>query len=302
MKALVTGATGFVGPYLVRHCHECGDDVVAAGDATSGFDILDRDAVADAIRAARPDVVFHLAARSHVGASWADPAGIMRVNVEGTVNVVEAARAAGADRVVVVGSAEEYGRVDGAEPVRESAPLRPLTPYGVSKVAAGFVALQAFLAHGLATIRVRAFGHTGAGQASAFVVPALAQRIADAEHRGHDTVTVGATAPVRDLTDVRDVVRAYRLLAERGAPGEVYNVARGTGVTVGEVAQRLVANGRRPLQLVADDALVRPVDVPFLVGDPAKLRAATGWEPQYSLDDTLAWVLDAAREQAAQGS
>src|SRR5262249_49634605 len=143
MRALVTGASGFVGPYLVAHLRECGDDVVGE---TDGFDITDRDQTHAAFAAHRPEVVYHLAAWSDAGASWADPTTCLRINVEGTANVLDAARACDARRVLVVGSAEEYGRVDeGGDRVREDAPLRPITPYGSSKVAAGFVALQAWL-------------------------------------------------------------------------------------------------------------------------------------------------------------
>jgi GDP-4-dehydro-6-deoxy-D-mannose reductase len=224
------------------------------------------------------------------------------VNAEGTLHVVAAARRHGAERVLVVGSAEEYGRVDPALPaVTEDAPLRPITPYGVSKVAASFVALQAWLGSALPTIRVRPFNHTGPGQRADFLVPALAARIAEAEDTGSRTVAVGALDPVRDLTDVRDVVRAYRLLVAHAREGEVYNVCRGTGVTVGELARRMLASARGPCELRTDPGLVRPVEVPRLVGDATKLRRATGWEPRIDLDDTLAAVLEHARAARAPG-
>jgi GDP-4-dehydro-6-deoxy-D-mannose reductase len=298
MRALVTGASGFVGGYLVEHLRSSGDEVAPIGDEV---DITVAAEIARAIAGARPEAIFHLAARSHVGESWSDVGGLMRVNVEGTANVLEAARVNGVERVLVVGSAEEYGRASSAEiPLTEDAPLRPVTPYGASKVAASFLALQAALATGMHTIRVRAFPHTGPGQNGRFLVPALARRIAtaEAETGGTGRVAVGNLDPVRDITDVRDVVRAYRLLVERGAAGEVYNVARGEGFRVADIAGRLIAGARRPLELAHDPELARPVDVPVLVGDSSKLRAATGWEPQYSLDDTLADVLEHARANA----
>ena len=293
MRALITGATGFVGPYLAAHLRAHGDDIIIPGDADGGFDIVDRDIVHTAFAASGPEVVYHLAARSDVAQSWRDPLGTLRINVEGTQNVLDAARACGARRVLVVGSAEEYGPDDAV--LREDHPLRPATPYGASKVAASFLALQAFLGGGLETIRVRPFSHTGPGQSDRFFIPALAARIAVAEQAQADTISMGNTDPVRDLSDVRDVVRAYRLLMELGAPGEVYNVCRGVGISVGEIAERLAARATRPLRVVVDPELVRPVEVRSLVGDSTKLQQLTGWQPEYDLDTMLDDVLAVAR-------
>jgi GDP-4-dehydro-6-deoxy-D-mannose reductase len=296
MKTLVTGARGFAGPYLVDHLRACGDEVITI-DRTGAepVDITDRAAVFDALAHHRPEVVYHLAAFTHVGESFERPDRVLRVNVEGTANVLDAAREAGARRVVVAGSAEEYGAVAECRPITESDPLRPVSPYAVSKVAASYLAAQAWLARGLATIRVRAFNHTGPHQMPKFLVPALAHRIVTAERGGDARIAIGNTDPVRDLSDVRDVVRAYRLLAEHGVPGEVYNVASGREVTVADIADALIAQARVPVELVTDPALVRPVDIPYLVGDASKLRAATGWEPAFTLEQTLADVVDSAR-------
>ena len=301
MKALITGGSGFVGQYLQSACSADGDDVVSIDrSGPDPLDITDRDAVHDAFARLRPEVVYHLAALSHVGESWNDPTLVLRVNVEGTANVLDAARAASVRRVIVVGSAEEYGRVEEQDlPLREDSPLRPSTPYGVSKIAASFLALQAHLAYGFDVVRVRAFSHTGPGQSDRFLVPALAQRIAKAERDGSDEIRVGSLDPVRDLSDVRDVVRAYRLVALHGHAGAVYNVCSGTGVSVREITERLVAAARRPLRVEVDQALVRPVEVPRLIGDGSLLRADTGWVPDYSLADTLGAVLDDARTRAA---
>jgi GDP-4-dehydro-6-deoxy-D-mannose reductase len=240
--------------------------------------------------------VYHLAALSHVGDSWARPTESFRVNAEGTLNVLRTCTELKTERVVVVLSSEEYGRVEPADlPLTEESPLRPVTPYGAAKCAADLLALQAHLGDGLATIRVRPFGHTGPGQSARFVVPALAARIARAERDGHDEIPVGSLDAVRDLSDVRDVVRAYRLLAERGEPGEVYNVCSGVGVSVREVADLLLARAQQPIRLVTDPGLVRPVEVPRLVGSNERLRAATGWLPEIALDQTVADVLDHAR-------
>jgi GDP-4-dehydro-6-deoxy-D-mannose reductase len=289
-----------VGPHLIAHLEASGDEVTGLdrrGPET--FDVIDADAVRSALQRVQPDVVYHLAALSHVGDSWQAPTLAFRVNAEGTLNVLRACVDLKVDRVLVVGSAEEYGRVDPADlPLREDSPLRPVTPYGASKVAAEFLALQAYLGDELGVVRVRAFGHTGPGQEPRFVVPALAARIAHAEREGESEIAVGSLDAIRDLMDVRDMVRAYRLLAERGEPGEVYNACSGRGFSVAELAEHLIGLARREIRLRVDPNLVRPVEVPRLVGDNAKLRAATGWAPEIPLDRTLADVLEYARDSA----
>jgi GDP-4-dehydro-6-deoxy-D-mannose reductase len=297
MKALITGAQGFVGGYLGEHLHESGDEIIACGiSGPNAIDVTDLDRVRSLFTQHRPDVVYHLAALTHVGESWIDPNEVLRVNVEGTVNVLNAAREAEVGRILVIGSAEEYGRAGTEErrPLREDDPLLPMSPYGASKVAASYLALQAFLGTGLPVVRVRPFNHTGPGQSARFLVPALAKRVADAEAAGADEIHVGATSPVREINDVRDIVIAYRILALTGEPGDVYNVCSGHAVTVAEVADQLAARAKRPLQVTVDPDLVRPVDVPYLVGDPTKVNT-TGWTPRHTLDDTLDEVLHTAR-------
>jgi GDP-4-dehydro-6-deoxy-D-mannose reductase len=295
MKAIVTGASGFVGGYLVAHLQAEGDDAIGL-DREDGLDITDRAGAVEIFTAHAPEVVYHLAARTHVGDSWTSAQQVIETNVVGTLNVLDAARAAGARRVLVVGSAEEYGLVEQSDvPLTEESALRPFTPYGASKVGAAFLALQAFLGSGLETIRVRAFNHTGPGQPPRFLVPALAHRIATTERAGGDHIAVGNLDPVREVNDVRDIVRAYRLVVLEGTAGDVYNVCSGVGVAVREVAQRLLAQAVRPMEAIVDPALARPVDVPVLVGDPSKLIAATGWQPRHTLDDTLSDMLTAAR-------
>jgi GDP-4-dehydro-6-deoxy-D-mannose reductase len=300
MRVAVTGARGFVGRHLAAHLTARGDEVVGLDlDGTRALDVTDHGAVVDRLIAERPDAVYHLAARSHVGQSWDDGDLLTRVNVGGTQAVIDACVRAGVRRVLVVGSAEQYGTVDPDElPVRESTELRPITPYGRTKVAAERLALDAHREHGLGVVCTRAFNHTGPGQAPAFLVPGLAARIAAAERSGADEIVLGNGDPVRDFTDVRDVVRAYALLVELGTPGETYNVCSGRGVRVADLAAELVARSTRPLRVAADAALVRPVDVPALVGDPAKLTTATGWSPAVDLGRTLDDVLAAARATA----
>jgi GDP-4-dehydro-6-deoxy-D-mannose reductase len=304
MRAAVTGSSGFVGSHLVPFLRSHGDDVVTIDrTGTPSVDVTDAAEVRDVLRAARPDAVYHLAALSHIGRSWDAPEAVFRINAVGALNVLRACIDAGVERVLVAGSADLYGVVGPEDvPLTEESPIRPVTPYGASKAAADVLALQAFLGDGLGTLRVRAFNHTGPGQSASMLVPGLAQRIADAERSANSKIAVGQLDIIRDLTDVRDVVRAYRLLVEHGTPGEAYNVCSGRGVTVREVAEGMLAMSDAPLELVVDPELVRPVDVPRLVGSRAKLHAATGWEPAIDLQTTMDDVLSEARTRAARSA
>jgi len=292
VRVLVTGADGFVGRYLVAHLCDSGDEVVETDRSHGGPDVLDADAMVSLLAEASPEVVFHLAGQADVGRSWKAPVETLRVNVEGTFNVLAAAREAGVDRVVTVTSADIYGVVDpGDLPVDESAPLRPVSPYAASKAAADMVAEQAHLGFGQDVVRARSFNHLGPGQSDRFVCPAIASRIVANELSGDDEVPVGDLTPLRDFTDVRDVVRAYRMLAVDGTAGAAYNVCSGMAVPISEVAEHLVALATRPMRLVPDQELFRPVEVPELCGDPTALRTDTGWEPRCDLSETLADVM-----------
>ncbi len=297
MRAVVTGGLGFVGRHLVAHLRAAGDDVTTLDHhGEPSIDILDGPGVAAAIARCQPDAVYHLAGLADVGASWADPVGFFRANAEGTLHVLRACEEASVHRVLAVASADVYGVVSEADlPLTEHSPLRPTSPYAASKAAADALALQAHLGHGLGVIRVRPFNHLGPGQSEQFVAPALAARIARAERDHLDTIAVGNLTARRDMTDVRDVVRAYRLLIERGAPGEVYNVCSGKDIAIQVLADHLVSLARRPITLAPDPALLRPVDLPVLRGDASKLRAATGWEPTLTVEQTLADLLDDMR-------
>jgi GDP-4-dehydro-6-deoxy-D-mannose reductase len=297
VRAYLTGGSGFVGGWLLRHLADAGDSAIGPGPEV---DVTDAATLITDLRAATPDVVYHLAALTHVGRSWGEPAETFRVNAMGTLNVLEAsARCDVPPAVVLVSSAEVYGPPASPEPIDERAELRPVTPYAVSKVAADFLGLQAFLGRGLRVVRARPFNHVGPGQADDFVVSALARRMVEAELRGSGTVKVGNLAASRDFTDVRDVVRAYRLLALKGEPGEAYNVCSGKAVTIASLAEQMSAMLSYEVTLVQDPALFRPVDVPVLVGDGAKLMAVTGWQPTIPLAATLRDVLDYWRERLA---
>ena len=248
-------------------------------------DLRDAAATRSAIAAARPDVVYHLAARAHVGASWRDPAGTLQDNVAMTLNVLEAVRTEAPEATVIaVASGEVYGAPERL-PVDESAPLRPQNPYAVSKAAADLLAGMYADAHGLRVIRARAFNHAGPGQEATYAISSFARQAA----QGAARIVTGNPDTRRDYTDVRDVVRAYRLLAERAEPG-VYNVCSGRTASTAELVRML------GVEHDVDPDLLRPHEVMELRGSYAALRAATGWEPEIPLAqtvrDTLTWWRD----------
>ena len=303
-RVLVTGAAGFVGRHLSAHLRACGDEVVEV-DRTpehGGIDITDGAAVTRLVAEVSPAVVYHLAGWADVGGSWKAPVEAFRTNAEGTLNVLSAAVDAKVGRVLAVSSADVYGKVDPSElPLTEDSPLRPASPYAASKVAADYLGLQAWLGRGLPVLRVRAFNHLGPGQTDKFVAPALASRIAHAERDGGNVLPIGDLSARRDFTDVRDVVRAYRLLVQHGEPGEVYNVCSGIDMAVQDLADQLLAQATIPLRFETDPNLLRPVEVPVLRGNHDRLTAATGWEPDIPISRTLTDLLEDWRARVAAG-
>jgi GDP-4-dehydro-6-deoxy-D-mannose reductase len=255
--------------------------------------VRDPDQWAYALDAARPDLVLHLAGIAHVPTAGRDAGLVTDVNVGGTARLLAALRERRASgvldpTVLLVGSGEQYGRHDAAElPLAETAEQRPLTAYGASKQAQEAVALQAARADGLRVVLTRSFNHSGAGQAPSFLLPGLVARALQLRAAGGRTLAMGNQDAVRDFLHVRDVVAAYILLADRGVTGEVYNVCSGRGWSTGDLARRVLARVGVDAPVVSDPSLVRPVDVPALVGDNAKLRAATGWAPTLGLDDII---------------
>ena len=291
MRSLITGGSGFVGQWLASLLRELGDDVVSIDREV---EITDPVALLAALTDAAPVAIYHLAALTHVGQSWDEPLRVLEVNVIGTGALLAAARQCGSEpRVLVTISAEVYGAVTDPDllPLREDSPTAPLTPYAASKLASEAVVAQAHLGHGQHVITVRPFNHIGPGQTPNFAVPALARRIVAAERSGAGTIPVGNLSARRDFTDVRDVVRAYRLLIESGHPGGVYNVCSGRDISIREIADGLLGLAGTSLEFETDPSLVRPVEVPVLRGDPGRLADATGWAPEVPLEQTLADVL-----------
>lgn len=292
MRSLITGGRGFVGHWLASHLRDLGDEVVVVD---LDVDVTDPEAVLTALRDAAPDAVYHLAALTHVGESWDDPMKVLQVNVIGTAVLLAAARQCGSDPTVLfTSSAEVYGAITDPSvlPLTESMHTAPLTPYAASKLAAEAIVDQAVRGHGQHVITVRPFNHIGPGQAPNFAVPALAKRIVEAQRDGAGSIAVGNLSARRDFTDVRDVVRAYRMLVEAGEPGTVYNVCSGHDVAIEDIAEELLSLAGASFALEVDPSLVRAVEVPVLRGDPTRLRDRTGWEPEVPLSRTLTDVLE----------
>jgi len=291
VRALVTGSSGFVGHWLVKHLRDEGDEVV---ELPESLDIRDEAAIFAAIEAAGPEAVYHLAAQANVKRSWEDAPGTFSVNALGTLNVCSAVSRSGvAARVLLVSSSEVYGKVPPERmPINEDEPLAPVTPYAASKAAAEMVGLQAWLGSGVEVVRARPFNHIGPGQAPGFVVPDLAVQVVRAARGELDRVATGNLDVSRDIVDVRDVVRAYRLIVAHGQPGAAYNVCRGEEVVIADLLAGLMEIAGADVPVWADPARTRAVDVPKHLGDARRLRALTGWRPEIPLAETLGDVLE----------
>lgn len=298
---LVTGAGGFVGSWLLRDLLGEGHEVFAGtsdplppegqGARWVAMDVTSDDSVRRALEAAAPDAVYHLAGQSSVGASFGDPLGTWDVNATGTLRLV-AALPKGA-RLLFVGSGEAYGVVpEDEQPIREDRPLRPTNPYAASKAAAEMAVLQAAASGGVQAVAARSFNHTGPGQDTRFAIASFARQLAQLRAGGASPVLrVGNLSPRRDMLDVRDVVRAYRVLMERGESGAVYNVASGRAPSIREMVEILIDLSGTGARVEVDPERVRPTDVPVLRGDASRLRAL-GWEPRIPLRQTLADLLE----------
>ena len=324
MRVLITGITGFVGSHMAELALAQGAEVFGACRWRSNTenidhfrdqirmieaDLRDMSSVQKMLAQSRPDYIIHLAGQSYVFASWNAPAETMTTNAVGQINLLEAIRHQGTEfpRVLIACSSEEYGLVEEKDlPLTEEAPLRPLSPYAVSKVAQDFLGLQYYRNYGVPCYRVRAFNHEGPRRGESFVTSTFARQIAAIEAGFREPVLmVGNLKARRDYTDVRDIVRGYWLALERGEPGEVYNLCSGRAWAIQDILDFLLAESRvKGIKVREDPARLRPSDMPLLVGSAAKIHRRTGWQPELSFEQTLKDVLNywRAKVSASKGS
>lgn len=316
MNILITGITGMVGSHLADYVLADHPGVAVHGlvrwrsplDNIRGIldrvtlhqgDLRDLNSLIELMRAVRPERIFHLAAQSYVDQSFKAPADTLSTNIVGTVNLMDAVRITGLDPVIhICSSSEVYGQVTAEEvPIRESNPLRPASPYAVSKVGEDMVAYQYFQSYGLKLIRTRMFTHTGPRRGPVFAESSFAKQIAEIE-AGLKTgpVKVGNLNSIRTISDVRDAVQAYWLLLEKCTPGEVYNIGGTETMTIGELLESLKSMATRPITHEVDPARLRPSDVTLQIPDISKFQAATGWKPTISARQTLQDLLDYHRD------
>ncbi len=304
MRALVTGASGFVGRYLVDALRRDGAEAIACGGPRDGaeylrLDVRDAASIDAALAAARPDVVFHLAAQTFVPEATQSPIESYDINAMGTARLAQALRryaAANPPRIVFASTAEVYGRrPPGDYPLRETLDLRPVNPYGAGKAAAEAMLQAAARSFGVDVVIARSFNHIGPGQNDRFVVASFATQLARMAAGGRPQLFVGDVTVARDFLDVRDVAEAYVALSRDGESGEIYNVCSGRAITIHDVLRELIATARVPVEVREDPPRLRPAETPLSVGDPSKLRERTGWRPKISLPQSLRDVYEAAR-------
>jgi GDP-4-dehydro-6-deoxy-D-mannose reductase len=309
MRALITGITGFVGSHLAEYLLQKGNDVYGTirwRSRTDNIkhihdslkiiesDVRDSYSIEKAINKVEPDVIFHLAAQSFVPTSFHAPQETLTTNIIGTVNLLEAVRSSNCNPVIqIAGSSEEYGLVHPHEtPIKETNPLRPLSPYGVSKVAQDLLGYQYHKSYGMRIVRTRAFNIVGPRSGEKIVIAAFAKQIAEIEAgKKEPVIFVGNLEAKRDFTDVRDIVRAYVLAVEKCDYGEAYNICSGRTWKISEVLEKLLSLSSANIEARHDPARMRPSDVIILHGDPAKFHKQTGWTTSISFEETLQNVL-----------
>lgn len=310
-RILVTGAAGFVGSHLLDLLLQHPAPVVAwrrpsserdtprAGVTWMAVELLDRNAVRRAIAEVAPDAVYHLAGAAHVAQSWQQTCDTYEGNVLATHHVLDALVAAGLrPRVLISGSATIYQAQD--RPMREDDALAPGSPYATSKLAQELLARRVFAEDGLPVLIARAFNHIGPRQDPSYVAPGIARQVALIEAgRQAPVLTMGSLEPQRDLTDVRDTVRAYVAMMESARPGVPYNVCSGRGLSIGALVETFTAHARRPIAVEQDPARFRPNDAPLLVGDHGRLTADTGWQPRIPFEQTVVDLMEYWRQQIA---
>ncbi|MFH1756088.1 MAG: GDP-mannose 4,6-dehydratase [Candidatus Latescibacterota bacterium] len=311
MRVLITGITGFAGSHLADYCLERGGvdiyGIVRWRSRTENIehfqnkikilecDLRDATSTRDVIEEIQPEYIFHLAAQSFVPTSWRAPTESLTTNVLGELNIFEAVRKIGLKcRIQLAGSSEEYGMVyENEVPITEDNPLRPLSPYGVSKVAQDLLGYQYFMSYKMDIVRTRSFNHTGPRRPPVFVCSDFAKQIVDIEKGLKEPViNVGNLDAKRDFTDVRDTVKAYFLALEKGKSGEVYNICSEKCWSIREVLDMLVAKSNKEITVKIDKARLRPSDVPLLLGNCSRFKKDTGWVPEIPFEQTLEDILD----------
>lgn len=323
MKSLIIGGAGFVGGYLIRHLsvelnhevivtklphekiektlinqHSCGIDV--EGISVYDLNILEKDDIVELLQKEKPDYIFHLAAQSSVALSWKNPALTVDVNIKGTINLLDAVRELKfSPRVLLIGSGEEYGRILPDEtPIPEDNRLRPGNIYAATKACQNMIGKIYADAYDMDIVMVRAFNHTGPSQSPVFVVADFCKQVADIEKRLQEPVIrVGNLSAQRDFTDVRDVVRAYSLLMEKGEKGETYNIGSGHAIAIEDILQMILSNARCEIEVIVDSEKMRPVDVPVIEADTSKIYECTGWKPEIPLERTIKDTLSFYRDE-----
>ena len=310
MKALIIGGAGFVGNYLIEHCKrdwqwsvhvtKMPNETIANPDVSiHDLDILEKKEITALLRTVRPDYIFHLAAQSSVAVSWKNPAITIDVNVKGSINVLDAIRELDySPRILLIGSGEEYGHILPAEtPISERNTPRPGNIYAATKACQNMIGAIYAKAYQMQIMMVRAFNHIGPNQSPLFVVADFCRQVAEIEAEMRPPVIhVGNLAAERDFTDVRDVVRAYALLIQKGQPGETYNVGSSHAVSIEEVLTQILSLSARQIQVSVDPDRLRPVDIPIIEADITKLREVTNWTPAIPLQQTLEETLNYWRQ------
>ena len=302
-KVLVTGVDGFVAGYLSDYLFKSGYDVYGTtisetykNDKIKIFkmNLLDAENVSDVIKNISPNMIFHLAGQSAVGLSWQKPVLTIDVNVNGTLNLLEAVRINNINsRILIIGSSDQYGTIKPEDcPIKETQLQKPQSPYGISKKTQEEIGKLYVKAYKMNIIFVRAFNHIGARQGKNFVVPDFASKIVKIEKSAVPVLKVGNLDTLRDFTDVRDIVRGYLMLLESGKIGESYNIGSGNVIKIKDILKKLINLSSKKIKIEIDKEKFRPVDVPIVQCDNSKIKKDTGWSPEISIDETLKEVLE----------
>lgn len=303
MKSLVIGGAGFVGGYLIKELINFGHEVYATclenekineNCIVKTLDITDKNAVSALIGEISPDCIYHLAAQSSVSLSWKNPQLTAEINVIGAINVLEAVKDLKNTRLIMIGSGEEYGFIrENSCPLKESEPLNPGNIYAATKACQEMISRIYTRAYKTDIIMVRAFNHSGAGQSSMFVISDFCRQIAEIEkNQRPPEISVGNLSAMRDFTDVRDVVRAYRLLSEKGISGKVYNIGRGKAVSIQYILDTALSFSEKNISVIQDTKKMRASDIPIIEPDVSEIYGDTGWTAEISMEQTIKDTLD----------